>query len=147
MPVLLPGTPVMFSIIIVTSPTDCRQHFVDMNSFVGKAAPLTRVGLIPNIEQFRNFSMKLWEKMICYNQNFPYYLAMFNTSSLQKSLWTLRRNYLSERLLGSQAAAKGTLLGCYRLALCPCPASSRERRFCSPHELLAVLAWGSLASE
>lgn len=76
----------MFCIVIVTSPTDCRQHFVDMTSFVGKAAPLTRVGLIPNTEQFRNFSMKPWEKMICYNQNFPYCLAMFNTSFLQKSL-------------------------------------------------------------
>lgn len=76
----------MFCIIIVTSPADSRQHFVDIRSFVGRSALLTRVGLIHNINQFRNFSMKLWEKIICYNQNFPYYLAMFNTSFLQKSL-------------------------------------------------------------
>lgn len=76
----------MLCIVIVTSPTVCRQRFVDITSHVGKAAPLTRVGLIPNIEQLRNFSMKLWEKMICYNQNFPYSLATFNKSFLQKSL-------------------------------------------------------------
>lgn len=76
----------MLCIIIVTIPTDCRQHAVDITSHVGKAAPLTRVGLIHNIEQLRNFSMKLWEKMVCYNQNFPYSLATFNKSFLQKYL-------------------------------------------------------------
>lgn len=72
----------MFCIVPVTSPTDYRQHFVDITSFVGQAAPLTRVGLIPNIKQLRNFSISLLEEMISYNQHFPYYLAMFNTRFL-----------------------------------------------------------------
>lgn len=128
----MPGTPVMFCIAIVTSPTDCRQHFVDITSFVGKAAPLTKVGLIPNIEQCRNFSVKLWEKMIRYNENFPYCLAMLNTSFLQKSLWTFRRNCFSEGLLGSQPAGEGSLPECDRLGLWPCPASYGESQVLQP---------------
>lgn len=74
----------MFCIVAVTSPTGYRQHFVAITSFVHKAAPLTRVGLIPNIKQLRNFSMNLLEKIIFYNQHFPYYLAMFNTRFLHR---------------------------------------------------------------
>lgn len=75
----------MFCIVTDISPTDYRQHFVDITSFVGKAAPLTRVGLIPNIKQLKNFSMNLLEKIICYNQYFPYYLAMLNTRFLHRN--------------------------------------------------------------
>lgn len=74
----------MFCIVTITSPTDYRQLFADITSFVGKAASLTRVGLIPNIKQLRNFSIDILGKMICYNQHFPYYFAMFNARFLHR---------------------------------------------------------------